>query len=307
MTRAFWIVLAVLLTAGGVRAEQPIFDEMPRWAGGWGFQLLQDYRHYERREGEAERDGGLAERRAHRFHLQGVYTWQRWIRITAKLPYLLREERKEYDPEVLSQAECRQEYFYEEDVRACRASAEARAEQRLERGGLGNLTLALPLKRYFNLDDRSGSWTLNPQIRLPTALGGNHPDAGAGLWAGYETESYRYHFGVGGQLWALQSESKPQYSFRLKLGVNLHARGSSGHLKLWTSMDGGLSILSPWRLTMGPILYWRFTDLVHGQAIWRRDVIDHGDSEQAWRHADKGLQAKPGDGDLLRLGIGFVF
>ena len=267
--------MGLLLASGAVRAEQPIFDEMPRWSGGWGFQLLQDYRHYERREGEAERDGGLAERRAHRFHLQGVYTWQRWIRVTAKLPYLLREERVEFD-----------------------ASGIAPEEQRRERHGLGNLTLALPLKRYFNLDGRSGSWTLNPQIRLPTAMGGNDPDTGAGLWAGYETESYRYHLGLGGSLWSLQSEPNPQYSLRLKLGIHLHAWGSSGHLKLWTSMDGALDTASPWRLTMGPILYWRFTDLVHGQAIWRRDVIDHGEET---------LGADPGDGDLVRLGIGFVF
>ena len=36
--------------------------------------------------------------------------------------------------------------------------------------GIGTPTLALPLKRYFNLDGRSGSWTLAPQwlYRSPT-------------------------------------------------------------------------------------------------------------------------------------------
>ena len=35
--------------------------------------------------------------------------------------------------------------------------------------GLGDLTLALPLKQYFNLAARSGNWTLAPQVRVPWA------------------------------------------------------------------------------------------------------------------------------------------
>ncbi len=31
----------------------------------------------------------------------------------------------------------------------------------------GDSTLALPLKKYSNLDGRSGSWTLAPQVRVP--------------------------------------------------------------------------------------------------------------------------------------------
>ena len=27
------------------RADQPIFNEMPRWDNGWGFQLIEEYRH----------------------------------------------------------------------------------------------------------------------------------------------------------------------------------------------------------------------------------------------------------------------
>ena len=33
------------LGTGSALAEQPIFDEMPRWSGGYGVQLLCDYRH----------------------------------------------------------------------------------------------------------------------------------------------------------------------------------------------------------------------------------------------------------------------
>ena len=43
-------IFALVLLPGEVRAEQPIFDEMPRWKNGWGFQVLQEYR----RENEPE-------------------------------------------------------------------------------------------------------------------------------------------------------------------------------------------------------------------------------------------------------------
>jgi len=50
---------------------------------------------------------------------------------------------------------------------------------------------------------------------------------------------------------------------------------------------------------MGPVAYWRFTDLIHGQALWWHDVIDHAEPD--------GALGAPGDGDLVRVGIGFVF
>ena len=48
---------------------------MPRWAGGWGYQFVEEYRH--------ESDlllGGVVKHRGfsedvHLMHLQGVYTW----------------------------------------------------------------------------------------------------------------------------------------------------------------------------------------------------------------------------------------
>ena len=110
MTKAATIALglSVLLCSGPALAEQPIFGEMPRWAGGWGVQT----QHEARRDGDQDSQW---------LHVDGVYTWARWIRVTAKVPFRLDE-----DP------------------------------------GLGTPTLALPLKRYFTLDGRSGSWTIAP-------------------------------------------------------------------------------------------------------------------------------------------------
>ena len=75
-------------------ADEPIMNMMPRWSGGWGYQLVQEYRH--------ERDLLLGGRKAypgftedvHLMHLEGVYTWDKSIRLTAKLPYVLDARRE---------------------------------------------------------------------------------------------------------------------------------------------------------------------------------------------------------------------
>ena len=114
-TSRFVLLSALMLTSSRSIAEQPIFGEMPRWAGGWGVQT----RHEARRDGETDSQW---------LHVDGVYTWERWIRVTAKVPFRIDESM-----------------------------------------GIGTPTLALPLKRYFNLDGRSGSWTLAPQWFVPIA------------------------------------------------------------------------------------------------------------------------------------------
>ncbi len=266
------------LGTGSALAEQPIFDEMPRWSGGYGVQLLYDYRHNALEDPSGSLSDAVVEKTGHRFHVQGVYTWQRWIRLTAKLPYLIHEQRKI----------------------GSGSNDRSHAHQ-----GLGNLTLALPLKRYFNLDGRSGSWTIGPQLQVPTALGAHHRQTALGLSLGYETESYRWHYGMGTTVWspALRQEvgstewnrmERPIARLQMHLGFNMHAWESSGHFKIHSYLRWGET--DAYRLTVGPVLYWRFTDLVHGQAVWWHDVWDGSQQElnpQSY-------------GDLLRLGIGFV-
>ena len=68
MTRA--LCTLALLTCGSVYAHQPVMDMAPRWEGGYGIQT-----------------------RAERFDdetttwVEGVYTWDKSIRATFKLPY----------------------------------------------------------------------------------------------------------------------------------------------------------------------------------------------------------------------------
>jgi hypothetical protein len=71
------LILGIAIVAVDVqslRAEQPIFDEMPRWKGGWGMQFMQEHRTQKGLYDDGEivdRELGLD---AHLFHVQGVYT-----------------------------------------------------------------------------------------------------------------------------------------------------------------------------------------------------------------------------------------
>ena len=58
--------------ASAAHADQPVFDEMPRWTGGWGIQVLQELRI---RDFRTAKPAGFVDtyQRIHFSHLQGVY------------------------------------------------------------------------------------------------------------------------------------------------------------------------------------------------------------------------------------------
>ena len=104
-----------------------------------------------------------------------VYTWKKEIRITAKLPYVINAEREMPD------------------------GSGGKVIQKDD--GFGDLTLALPLKKYFNLDGKSGSWTFKPMVRIPLTDKDEYDfyykEFGTGLGAGYEAETANFFFGIG--------------------------------------------------------------------------------------------------------------
>ena len=162
-------VCSLLPVAFGLllKADEPIMNMMPRWSGGWGYQFF--YEH--RREsdlllGSSSRYRGFSEE-VNLFHLEGVYTWKKFIRLTAKLPYVIHAEREMPD---------------------------AMGNKRVQKDeGIGDLTLALPLKKYFNLDGRSGSWTFKPMLLVPLAGDDEYEiydnEWGNGIGLGYEFET----------------------------------------------------------------------------------------------------------------------
>jgi hypothetical protein len=252
-------------------AGQPVFEEMPRWDDGWGFQIVPEYRLKSGLVMGSSTVDATVEEHAGLLHVEGVYTWDRSIRLTAKIPVVLYASRDVKDT--------------------------AGTMLRETDAGLGDATLSLPLKRYYNLDGQSGSWTLSPQVRVP--LGAKdaydiYPRAwGLGLSGGVETETYVFIGGIGLGGWYFFDQKPASFHASASAGLNIHAFGSSGHVKVKAFLeledDGSI------RVRLGPIMYWRFTDLVHGQLTWKIDAYN-------WR-----ATPKMGNENSVTAGVGFVY
>ncbi|MDB4473432.1 hypothetical protein N9023_00355 [Opitutaceae bacterium] len=259
------------MTGASILADQPVFNEMPRWDNGWGVQFVGE----QRREKDLMSGGqvvasGFSEE-VDLLHIEGVYTWDKTIRLTAKLPLVMDAERQFPD---------------------------GAGGKRFEHDeGVGDATLALPLKKYFNLDGRSGSWTLAPQIRVPMGVADSYDvynrDWGTGFSAGYETETYRYLVSIGIDGWVFEGDAPALASGHLDLGLNFNLGKLSGHVKWETdfiSKEDGTE-----KLYIGPHLYLKITDTIHTQLMYKREA-----------HARRN-QLDHGNGTITRLGIAFVF
>ena len=270
MKHAFFAVL-ILACVPVAQADQPIMNMMPRWSEGYGVQFIQEYRH--KRDlllGDEKVGEGLTED-VHILNIEGVYTWERWIRLTAKLPYILDAEREILDSQ---------------------GNIQKQSDSRF-----GDLTLDLPLKKQFNLDGRSGSWTLAPQLRVPLADQDEYSigdgEWGAGLSLGYETETAGWFISTGASVWAFEDKEPFQVGAHLDLGRNLFAFNSSGQI-LWET-DFKWEDDGSYLLKAGPALYWKLTDTIHGRVEWKHDFIDH-----------RGV-LDHGNGDTVKIGLGFVY
>lgn len=260
-------ILPILLVST-LMADQPIMNMMPRWDGGFGFQLIQEYRTESALlDGDTEIADGLSES-VHVLHLEGVYTWDRSIRLTAKLPFVLEAQREILDGagEVIKQSD----------------------------SGVGDLTLALPIKRYFNETHKSGSWTFAPQLRVPL---GSETDFdvydhvwGGGLYLGFEQETASQFFAVGLSGWLLEGDDENELHAHLDLGWNFNTRG-----QLLLETDFHYEFDGSYTLSTGPALYYRITDLVHARVEWKMDVIDYQNT------------IDHGNGYALKAGLGFVW
>ena len=231
---------------------------MPRWDEGWGVQLVEEYRHEsDLMSGNDVVAAGFSED-VHILHLEGVYTWDRSIRMTVKLPYVLDAKRE------LPDGKGGKITQYDE--------------------GIGDATVALPLKKYFNLDGRSGSWTFAPQVKIPLS-GSDEYEVYDGAWGlgagvGYETETYRYIFAVGASVWKFDKNEPFKASGSLDVGLNYIVSDMNGHVKWETDFtfeDDGTE-----KLYTGPSLYLRINDTLHSRIVYkneihaRRNNLDHG-------------------------------
>jgi hypothetical protein len=265
------VLLALFLSVLPVLADEPIMNMMPRWDHGWGLQFVEEYRHEgDLLLGSEKAHSGFTED-VHLLHLQGVYTWDRSIRLTAKLPYV---------------------------VDARREMPNGLGGKLVERdNGIGDATLALPLKKYFNLDGRSGSWTFKPMLRVPLAGDDDYEiydnEWGGGLGLGYEFEMSDFAFSSSAAAWSFGGDDPSEVHISVDFGYNFLASGTNGSL-FWESDfhyedDGSKTLLA------GPAFYWNFNDTSHTRLEWKHDfydrqgVLDHG------------------NGDVFMLSIGFVY
>ena len=163
------IIGVLLLLALPALAHQPVQDMAPRWSGGWGLQVRHEYRASDDLiDGRSDAPNPLGrEERVHTTWLEGVYTFRRELRVTAKLPWV--------------------------DQERVVGTGEKQGAR-----GFGDLTLALPLKRYWNDGPTTRNWSFTPSIRLPTgSTGGDYPigdgSTDAGVSVSHSRETPRFY------------------------------------------------------------------------------------------------------------------
>ena len=254
-----------------LKADEPIMNMMPRWSGGWGYQFFYEHRREnDLLQGSSALHSGFSEE-INIFHFEGVYTWKKSIRLTAKLPYVIHAEREVPD------------------------ATGNKLVQNDE--GIGDLTLALPLKKYFNLDGRSGSWSFKPMMIIPLSGSDDYEvyfnEWANGLGLGYEFETSNFYFGMGINGWVFYGDM-PFYSHsHIDLGYNFETEQSNGSI-FWET-DFHFEDDESRTLSAGPALYFNHNDTIHSRIEWKYDLVDH-----------QGI-LDHGNGNAIKVGIAWVF
>jgi len=160
------------LLSFSVSAHQPVMDMAPRWNEGYGFQVrFEHYGSNDLMDGDSEISNPLGLKRfVDTVWLEGVYTFDRSIRATFKLPYV--------------------------DQRRTRNIGGVDVRQ--SNSGLGDLVLGLPLKHYRNKMAFTDNFSFTPSIRLPTgSSSGDFPISDGsvdfGLSFSYSSETPKYY------------------------------------------------------------------------------------------------------------------
>ena len=251
-------------------ADQPIMNMMPRWDGGYGIQFFHEsYWSNDLLSGSSRIANPMGlELERHRLRIEGVYTWDKSIRVAFKQPYVWSQRRT--------------------IMKGGKAVTQRNS-------GWDDFTLILPLKKYFNRDGYSGSWTLAPQVRFPTGSQSGDFPISDGSWdfalsAGYEYENPTWYAAVGATHWWNNGHEADLFQLEIDLGWRLRDNA----MILWeTEFDWSRSGAT--RIESGPVLYWRFTDTVHTRISWKRDIYQKVEG------------VAPGHGDTFRIGVGFVY
>lgn len=248
-------------------------NEVPRWAGGYGMQVFQEFRWADDLYDGDSKAPNPKSLRYQKFltHIEGVYTHRSWIRITAKLPYIRLRQKP---PDVGSTMEWQEEQ------------------------GWGDMTLAVPIRRYINRQTHTGHLGIVPQLRVPSDKSGSpyqisdgSTDLGISFTSECETPSWIA--GIDSTYWWEQNGSKGnEFSIDTALGWNFKDNAS---LRWETEYIRELGASGNTWLAAGPTLFWNFNDIFMGRIEYKFSV---------WEHTKILSLAR---GDSLRIGIGCVF
>ena len=161
--------------------------------------------------------------------------------------------------------------------------------------GFGDLRLALPLKRYFNLDGKSGSWTIKPMVRIPLSDKDEYDfyykEFGAGLGAGYEAETADFFFGIGTGGWIFDGDRPAELHTTLDFGYNFETKANGSVFGKPISITKTMSqrLCRQGRFSLQPQRYHSFENRVEVRPLRSPRYSDHG------------------NGDVFKVGIGWVF
>ena len=241
-------------------AHQPVMDMAPRWSGGYGFQIRLESFGSDRTINDNDM---LSSYYQQTYWLEGVYTWHRSKRITFKLPYH-KTDKKNRDIKFTDNA-------------------------------LGDLVLAVPLKKYSNLNRSTQNFGFTPQVRIPLLdeKGIESGHLGAGVSLAYTLESFSFYqfYDVFG--WVYDNKDS-QLGLDINLGIHPYHNNNTntGVFLIW-DFSGRWEENSTIFLS-GPVL------MLYRQNVMARlevkfPVVENGKSTQLSR------------GLTINTGIGFVF
>ena len=261
---------ALLIAIGLAHADQPIMNEVPRWDGGWGVQIFQEWRWSDTlMQGSSDLPNPENLRYEKRItHLEGVYTWHKWIRLTAKLPWVEQKRR----------------VINEDGTRRWQKSE-----------GFDDARLALPLRYYTNQPLYSGHIGIVPQLRFGGKESGRYrisdgsTDLGMSVTVERETSSTK----VSGDLtywWEQDAQQGDDWSVDIGIGWNFHDRGSLLWEAEYIDDPGDYEWMGG-----GPTLFWNFNNVLLGRMEYKKALHE--------RVKGAGLSR----GDSLRAGLGVVF
>ena len=148
-----WRIVYLLFIASPALGHQPVQDMAPRWDGGFGFQIREEYRSSDDLlDGSSDAaDPFKRKTSVHTTWLEGVYTFDKAVRVTAKIPWI--------------------------DQKRITSLGERQSSR-----GLGDIIVGMPLKSYWNRGPETGNWGFTPSVRIPTgSTGGSYP-LGDGSW-----------------------------------------------------------------------------------------------------------------------------